>query len=410
MTDIIQTIRRANNILDKYEKAAIESGERFNIFKIMGMQWNEVNTHSAIIGELLNPKGTHHRDDLYLKLFIDIMNEKFSNLKIQPFKLSNTTLTCEKIIQHNVNLENAEGGRIDIIIEDNDKIIIIENKPGYSDQPLQLIRYYNYAKKLNKEFYIFYLTIDGRDISKVEEIDCSVKKKVIGHNFNIKRKEEYDNFPTSSNVFKCIYYPISFKEDIKTWIIKAIDLTKETPLIEQILKQYLINLYTITNQNSNHKMNDEIEKILSIENVKSIEALAQSLVKIREKIKEEVIIEVNKELKKHTLKVDNGIVSIRFDEDNDGIFTGFQFFENGTFTKNEKLFIFLNNFNQKGSASNYHFYWYYPISIGIKNKFKDMDSIKILNLNRNKAELEKFISDIIEEALNNFERLKEYKN
>lgn len=39
-----------------------------------------------------------------------------------------------------------------------------------------------------------------------------------------------------------------------------------------------------------------------------------------------------------------------------------------------------------------------------------MDSIKILNLNRNKAELEKFISDIIEEALNNFERLKEYKN
>jgi len=50
---------QGGSLLKSYNKIAKETGENFNIFTVMGMQSNEVKTHSAIIGELLNPKGSH---------------------------------------------------------------------------------------------------------------------------------------------------------------------------------------------------------------------------------------------------------------------------------------------------------------------------------------------------------------
>ena len=59
-----------------------ESGDMFNIFEILKAEHYEVSTHSAILAELLNPKGSHGCTDLFLKSFLEVLDQKefFQNL------------------------------------------------------------------------------------------------------------------------------------------------------------------------------------------------------------------------------------------------------------------------------------------------------------------------------------------
>ena len=45
-------------------------GENFNVFSILGMESRENETHSAFVGELLNPNGSHYFGNCFLKLFL----------------------------------------------------------------------------------------------------------------------------------------------------------------------------------------------------------------------------------------------------------------------------------------------------------------------------------------------------
>ena len=65
-----QLLAQINSTIKVYEKHAELSGEKFNVFSIMGMESDEVRTHSSIIGELLNPKGSHSLGSKPLELFI----------------------------------------------------------------------------------------------------------------------------------------------------------------------------------------------------------------------------------------------------------------------------------------------------------------------------------------------------
>ena len=53
---------------ERRKKAA--SGETFNIFTITKIERSEVNTHSAMIAELLYPRGNHAKESLFLKLLL----------------------------------------------------------------------------------------------------------------------------------------------------------------------------------------------------------------------------------------------------------------------------------------------------------------------------------------------------
>ena len=44
-------------LADKHEVLAAASGPSFNLFAILGLETDEVHTHSAILAELINPKG-----------------------------------------------------------------------------------------------------------------------------------------------------------------------------------------------------------------------------------------------------------------------------------------------------------------------------------------------------------------
>ncbi|MGB6084071.1 PD-(D/E)XK nuclease family protein [Moheibacter sp.] len=62
-------LNSVNLIISKYKEIEKVSGESFNIFSIMGMESDEVRTHSAIINELLNPNGSHGLNEVPLELF-----------------------------------------------------------------------------------------------------------------------------------------------------------------------------------------------------------------------------------------------------------------------------------------------------------------------------------------------------
>jgi len=246
-------------INERYKKEASATGENFNIFSIMNMEYNEVYTHSAIIGELLNPKGTHGFGDKFLIEFINILNNNFK-IEIKEF----SKLTSEKIVERSISLFNdwdeITGGRIDIIIEDKEQILLIENKLLASDQSFQLIRYYNYAKTKNKDFYIVYLTLDGKLVGHEEKFINKNNQEVNGKNFNFQDKSNYEKSKAENkqNCHQCLYYPISYRSEILKWIEKCIDITKEIPLISETLKQYRNNLKYITNQTISQKMSEEL--------------------------------------------------------------------------------------------------------------------------------------------------------
>ena len=66
----IQNLLNQVSIITKKNAEYIDAtGGRFNMFRIVGVNHYE-NTHSAILAELLNPKGTHGLKSKLLELFV----------------------------------------------------------------------------------------------------------------------------------------------------------------------------------------------------------------------------------------------------------------------------------------------------------------------------------------------------
>lgn len=160
-------LKKVETIRNKSEEAkqrSFNKGKEFDVFSIVGLWDEEVNLHSAIIAELLNPNGSHGAGDIFLKLFLQTIGmESFpiNSRLVKPHSIKNIT---ERYIGPKTD---TTGGRLDIIIEDGTHALIIENKPGNEDQQNQLIRYNNYARKKFKRYILVYLTKDGREASKL---------------------------------------------------------------------------------------------------------------------------------------------------------------------------------------------------------------------------------------------------
>jgi hypothetical protein len=76
MNEIENLLYQITAIRKQYDKMAELTGENFNVFKVLGLTTNEVRTHSAFIAELLNPKGSHGQKDVFLKLFLEVLDIK----------------------------------------------------------------------------------------------------------------------------------------------------------------------------------------------------------------------------------------------------------------------------------------------------------------------------------------------
>lgn len=195
-------------IYDKHEELQKRTGDKFNIFSILNMERMEVETHSAFLYELLNPKGSHYQGTLYLKLFIENV------LQIEDFDYENVIVDRERDIK--------DFERIDLAIENDTKLIIIEIKIDASDEKERLKKCSDYAKNTGKEYAIYYLTLFETRASE--------------HNTGAEENMEFT--------------PISFASHILNWL-EACIRAGSTPFLTSIretLRQYSAIVKKITNQ------------------------------------------------------------------------------------------------------------------------------------------------------------------
>lgn len=263
--DIQSLLSQVGSIKQKYDQIAEITGEKFNVFSILGLQDSEVRLHSNLINELLNPNGKHGQKDLFLKLFIALVNQKTENettientINISSNKIKDfNTETAKSAVEIHTGFKNedaTEGGRIDILVDDNNKHgIIIENKIWAGDQENQLLRYHNYGLKTFNSFHLIYLTLDGNDPS-----EWSTKKELNKHQ----------------------YICLSYKEDIVDWLELCRKECTQLPIIRETLTQYINQIKNYSGQSNNNKMSKEIMELLS-KNIENSFAITHEIDNLR---------------------------------------------------------------------------------------------------------------------------------
>lgn len=210
-----------------YEERKTLSGENFNVFNILNLSTNEVRTHSAFLAELLNPKGSHNQKELFLELFV-------KQLGIVNFSCPGARIEVEKYIGP-ISESKSEGGYIDIIITDTfNNSIIIENKIYAGDQEKQLLRYSNFGKNNRNSFYLYYLTIEGKDATDFSKLGL--------------KKEDFTNISYTSNILK--------------WLESCHKESVHLPILRETILQYINLIKILTNQTIYKDMEKEIIEIL----------------------------------------------------------------------------------------------------------------------------------------------------
>lgn len=211
----------------KAEKEYAEN--KFNIFSALHKKHDEKYLHSRFISYLLSPTSKHGMGTIFLKLFIETIAQKHS--LITDFKFERCSVRPNE-------QEKSEYKDIDILIENDNQVIILENKIFAQDsndtnkplgKQIQLERYYNEIKtQNNKEIFAVYLTLDRHDPQSLDQI----------------------KFP----VFK-----IDYRVEIINWLSKCISFI-EDEFLKEILLQYKIIVIGLTNDISRA---EELKTLLS---------------------------------------------------------------------------------------------------------------------------------------------------
>ena len=217
------------------EKLALLSGENFNIFRILRLESREVRTHSAFLGELLNPAGSHGLRDVFLKLFTEAIG-------FEGFQTDTARLSIEQDIGR-ITTDYLEGGRIDIYLESAGQYIFIENKIYASDQQNQLGRYHAHRNDAR----LLYLTLGG-------------EKPTEWGSGELKPEQ---------------YQLISYRTDIAGWLEKCRQAAAAYPLVRETIVQYQHLINSLTGNTPNDFMKEEMKHLLqgSQENFVSASAL-----------------------------------------------------------------------------------------------------------------------------------------
>ena len=266
--NINHLLQQVDLISKKYEQIEELTGENFNVFDILGVRSNELS-HSSFICYLLDVKGKHGQKDLFLKLFIKQLENRFTGDKAQVLNKFQTerSHSITEMSLGNKSKDVSNGGRIDIIIKDGTDNIIIENKIYASDQEKQLVRYSNYDRNAP----LIYLTL-GDEMPSKDSI--SHEQEVL--------KENAD------------FISISYKNDIKNWLQECIKIVYDKPLIRETLRQYVFLINELTNQSNNKIMSKEIINILTKDEnsfdsfQKIINVQNEVYIKITEKLKDQI--------------------------------------------------------------------------------------------------------------------------
>lgn len=205
-------------------------GENYNLFSILSIERYELK-HSALIANLLDPKGSHGCGDAFLRAFFEIA------LKERTYLFEDCTLPDSYTEYYTGPIVGDTGGRIDILVKSSRYGLIIENKIYAGDQDKQLIRYDNYGKEIfgADGYLLVYLTLYGYDASK--ESTATKSAEEVG------------------------YLRLSYAEDILRWLEQCVRLADNKPLVRESLNQYIRTIKQLTYQDMNLK---NIRKIIDL--------------------------------------------------------------------------------------------------------------------------------------------------
>lgn len=272
-------LNQVGSLLKSYDKIAKSTGESFNIFTVMGMERDEVKTHSRIIAELLNPKGSHAQGSIFLKYFFEEIDELKS---IENFNFDKASLKVEEHIGE-INEDYTVGGYIDIVIDDgNNNIIVVENKIDAPDQKGQLLRYKNHYK----ECKLIYLTKNGKKPSKTSY---------------------YFNTEININLEEIIL--VCYKNKILSWIERCHKEAIQQPMLREMLKQYSNLLKKLTHQTINNELKMEISDLIK-NNFLEASEIANNFNSTKNKIIDDFLCDVFKKIEENLI---NAGIKINFD-------------------------------------------------------------------------------------------------
>ena len=202
-------------------------GENYNLFSILNIERYELK-HSALIANLLDPKGSHGCGDTFLRAFFEIA------LKGTAYPFESSTPPNSYTEYYTGPIAGDTGGRIDILVKSSRYGLIIENKIYAGDQDKQLTRYDNYGKETfgADGYLLVYLTLYGYDASKESTATKSAEK--VG------------------------YLRLSYAEDILCWLEQCARLADNKPLVRESLNQYIQTIKQLTYQDMNQENIEEI--------------------------------------------------------------------------------------------------------------------------------------------------------
>lgn len=205
-------------------------GENYNLFSILNIERYELK-HSALIANLLDPKGSHGCGDAFLRAFFEIA------LKGTAYPFENSTPLDSRTEHYTGPIAGDTGGRIDILVKSSHYGLIIENKIYAGDQDKQLIRYDNYGKEVfgADGYLLVYLTLYGYDASK--ESTATKSAEEVG------------------------YLRLSYAEDILRWLEQCARLAYDKPLVRESLNQYIRTIKQLTYRDMNQ---ENIPKIIDL--------------------------------------------------------------------------------------------------------------------------------------------------
>ena len=226
-------LKQVETINKKYDEIDKITGRSFNVFEAGNIGYLET-FHTQLIAELLSPDGSHNQKDKFLRLFLETIG-------LKKLKLINPKSYAEFVIDNN--------RRIDILIEDENFIIGIEAKVYADDGNKQLKDYFEFLRKKNKQFKLYYLTLDRHSPDNKSLQDLKIDENV---------------------------FLLSFEDEIYNWLNECIKEVSDVPIIREGLYQYKLLLEKLTNKNVQKEK--EVKEIIGkdVESIKAADEIVRN--------------------------------------------------------------------------------------------------------------------------------------
>lgn len=223
-------------------RGKFSNSDDYNIFNVLQLQRDETRLHSRMIADLLDPNGKHKMGDLPLQLFYETVKSCIG--EIEPV-FDDVQIKIEYPLgDKDCKSDRPTGGRVDILLINENHVIGIENKIGASDEDFQLTRYYN---SLHDEFgeekavFLLYLNANG-------------KKPLMNSIYKNNQKKECLSRENKE------YFIISYQKQILIWLenIKS-EINNSNDRFYDILVQYIDIIKSMIRR---YEMLDKIQNIL----------------------------------------------------------------------------------------------------------------------------------------------------